>query len=64
MPSRMHVSNIILIGLAIDESQIFIMRGDKPSHPLDLFGSSALIMLRFIWYDEYNSEINNIYGQI
>ena len=40
----MHVSNIILIGLAIDESQIFIMRGDKPSDPLDLFGSSALII--------------------
>ena len=47
----MHVSNIILIGLAIDESQIFIMREDKPSHPLDLFGSSALIM-SIIFYSE------------
>ena len=43
----MQVSKIISRGLTIEESQIFIMRGETPSHPLDLFESRALMMLIF-----------------
>ena len=42
----MQVSKIIRRGLTIEESQSFIMRGETPSHPLDLFESRALMMLR------------------
>ena len=42
----MQVSKIIRRGLTIEESQIYIMRGETPSHQIDLFESKALMMLR------------------
>ena len=46
IPSRMQVSMIILIGVTIDESQIFNTRGETSSHPQDLLGSRAVMISR------------------
>ena len=47
-------SKMILRGATIEALQIFIMREENVSHPLDLLGSRALIMLRIVLLRDFD----------